>query len=64
MTHEDFLMPGAWTIIPLLKPLVSKYKDSDVRWVLFIEPHTAVRCGKLLEALSAADKQQVRFYSL
>ncbi|XP_038215958.1 beta-1,3-glucosyltransferase isoform X1 [Zerene cesonia] len=58
ITHEDFAVPGAWTIIPLLRPLVSKYQGSDVRWVLFVEPHTAVRCGKLIEALAAADKQK------
>ncbi|XP_039746735.1 beta-1,3-glucosyltransferase isoform X2 [Pararge aegeria] len=58
ITHEDFPVPGAWTIIPLLRPLVTKYKGSDVRWVFFMEPHTAVRCAKLFEALAAADKQK------
>ncbi|CAK1545068.1 unnamed protein product [Leptosia nina] len=57
-THEDFSVPGAWTILPLLRPLLNKYKDSDVRWILFVEPHTAVRCAKLFEALSVADKQK------
>ncbi|CAH2207990.1 jg25469, partial [Pararge aegeria aegeria] len=59
ITHEDFPVPGAWTIIPLLRPLVTKYKGSDVRWIFFMEPHTAVRCAKLFEALAAADKQKV-----
>ncbi|KAL0842465.1 hypothetical protein ABMA28_014561 [Loxostege sticticalis] len=58
LTHKDFSIPGAWTILPLLRPLVSKYKGSDVRWVLFVEPHTAVRCSMLLEALAAADKHK------
>ncbi|XP_045533351.1 beta-1,3-glucosyltransferase isoform X3 [Pieris brassicae] len=58
ITHEDFSVPGAWTVIPLFRPLFTKYKGSDVRWVLFLEPHTAVRCGKLFEALAAADKQK------
>ncbi|CAG5051020.1 unnamed protein product, partial [Parnassius apollo] len=57
-THEDFTVSGAWTIIPLLRPLTTKCKGSDVRWVLFVEPHTAVRCGKLFEALAAADEHQ------
>ncbi|XP_045491160.1 uncharacterized protein LOC123691026 [Colias croceus] len=58
ITHEDFAVPGAWTIIPLLRLLVTKYKGSDVRWVVFVEPHTAVRCGKLVDALGVADKQK------
>ncbi|XP_072944485.1 beta-1,3-glucosyltransferase isoform X2 [Epargyreus clarus] len=58
ITHEDFRIPGAWTITPLLRPLVTKYKGSDVRWVLFVEPHTAVRCEKLFEALATADNQE------
>ncbi|CAH2990435.1 unnamed protein product [Chilo suppressalis] len=58
LTHEDFPISGAWTIIPLLRPLLARHKGSDVRWVLFVEPHTAVRCEKLLEALASADKQQ------
>ncbi|XP_026747763.1 beta-1,3-glucosyltransferase isoform X2 [Trichoplusia ni] len=55
ITHEDFPAPGAWTILPLLSPLTTLYKGSDVRWVLFVETHTAVRCQKLIEALAAAD---------
>ncbi|XP_047527906.1 beta-1,3-glucosyltransferase [Vanessa atalanta] len=58
ITHEDIPVAGAWTIIPLLRPLVTKYKNTDVRWVLFVEPHTAVRCSKLFEALAAADNQK------
>ncbi|KAL4707440.1 hypothetical protein ACJJTC_008625 [Scirpophaga incertulas] len=58
LTHEDFPIPGAWTIIPLLRPLVTGYKGSDVRWVLFLESHTAVRCGKLMEVLASADRHQ------
>ncbi|VVC94360.1 beta-1,3-glucosyltransferase [Leptidea sinapis] len=58
ITHEDFAVGGAWTIIPLLSPLVEKYRNSAVRWVLFVEPHTAVRCAKLIEALAAADTQK------
>ncbi|XP_061711644.1 beta-1,3-glucosyltransferase isoform X1 [Cydia pomonella] len=58
LTHEDFPVPGAWSIIPLLKPLVTKYRGGDVRWVMFLEEHTAVRCEKLLEALAAADRQK------
>ncbi|CAH0722039.1 unnamed protein product, partial [Brenthis ino] len=58
ITHEDFPVAGAWTIIPLLRPLVTKYKGSDVRWILFVEPHTAVRCSKLFEALASADKHE------
>ncbi|XP_023945454.2 beta-1,3-glucosyltransferase isoform X4 [Bicyclus anynana] len=58
ITHEEFPVAGAWTIIPLLRPLVTQYKGSDVRWMFFMEPHTAVRCDKLFEALSAADKQE------
>lgn len=57
LTHKDFNVPGAWTILPLLKPLSNKYKGGDVRWVVFLEPHTAVRCSKLTEALEAADRQ-------
>ncbi|XP_068629634.1 beta-1,3-glucosyltransferase [Battus philenor] len=57
ITNEDFPVSGAWTILPLLRPLTSKYKGSDVRWVVFLEPHTAVRCEKLLEALASADSQ-------
>ncbi|CAB3239287.1 unnamed protein product [Arctia plantaginis] len=56
ITHEDFPTPGDWTILPLLS-LVSRYKGSDVRWVLFLETHTAVKCDMLFEALAAADKQ-------
>lgn len=26
---------------------------------MFLEPHTAVRCGQLFEALNAADRQKV-----
>ncbi|XP_037295638.1 beta-1,3-glucosyltransferase-like isoform X2 [Manduca sexta] len=58
LTHEDFPIAGAWTIIPLLGPLTTKYRSSDVRWVLFVESHTAVRCEKLIEALASADKQK------
>ncbi|XP_014370854.2 beta-1,3-glucosyltransferase [Papilio machaon] len=58
ITHEDFPVGGAWTIIPLLRPLTEKHRGTDVRWVVFLEPHTAVRCGKLLEALAAADGQK------
>ncbi|XP_063822108.1 beta-1,3-glucosyltransferase [Ostrinia nubilalis] len=58
LTHTDFPSPGAWTVIPLLRPLVARYKGSDVRWVLFVEPHTAVRCSQLLEALAAADQHK------
>ncbi|XP_028168035.1 beta-1,3-glucosyltransferase-like [Ostrinia furnacalis] len=58
LTHIDFPSPGAWTVIPLLRPLVARYKGSDVRWVLFVEPHTAVRCSQLLDALAAADQQK------
>lgn len=58
ITHEDFAGPGGWTILPLLSPLVSRYKGSDVRWILFVETHTAVRCDKLFEALGTADQQR------
>ncbi|KAF9422252.1 hypothetical protein HW555_002061, partial [Spodoptera exigua] len=58
ITHEDFPVSGAWTILPLLAPLTSQYRRSDVRWVLFVEQHTAVRCDKLIQALAAADKQK------
>ncbi|XP_013145940.1 PREDICTED: beta-1,3-glucosyltransferase [Papilio polytes] len=58
VTHEDFPVGGAWTIIPLLRPLTDKHRGGDVRWVVFLEPHTAVRCGKLIEALTAADGQK------
>ncbi|XP_031768342.2 beta-1,3-glucosyltransferase isoform X1 [Galleria mellonella] len=58
ITHEEFPVPGGWTIIPLLRPLINKYKNTDVRWALFIEPHTAVRCRNLFKALDAADKQE------
>ncbi|XP_035436986.2 beta-1,3-glucosyltransferase isoform X2 [Spodoptera frugiperda] len=58
ITHEDFPVSGAWTILPLLAPLTSQYRRSDVRWVLFVETHTAVRCDKLIQALAAADKQK------
>ncbi|XP_026329722.1 beta-1,3-glucosyltransferase isoform X2 [Hyposmocoma kahamanoa] len=57
-TTQDFSIPGDWTIFPLLRPLVSRYKGSDVRWIVFIEPHTAVRCGRLLESIANADRQQ------
>ncbi|XP_041977261.1 beta-1,3-glucosyltransferase isoform X2 [Aricia agestis] len=57
LTHVDFPVPGAWSIIPLLRPLVSRYNGS-ARWVLFVEPHTAVRCDRLLHALAAADPRQ------
>ncbi|KAJ0180784.1 hypothetical protein K1T71_004188 [Dendrolimus kikuchii] len=57
ITHEDFNIPGAWTIIPLLKPLSKKFKGSDVRWTMFLEPHTAVKIKKLLEVLEMADQQ-------
>lgn len=59
LTHEDLPIPGAWTIIPLLRPLAEKYEGSDVRWIMFLESHTAVRCEKLLEALAAADNDKV-----
>lgn len=59
ITHEDFPTPGDWTILPLLSPLVSRYKGSDVRWVLFLETHTAIKCDILFDALAAADKQKV-----
>ncbi|XP_073943631.1 beta-1,3-glucosyltransferase-like isoform X2 [Choristoneura fumiferana] len=58
LTHEDLPIPGGWTIIPLLRPLIDKYEGSDVRWVMFVESHTAVRCEKLLEALAAADNDK------
>ncbi|XP_060800336.1 beta-1,3-glucosyltransferase isoform X1 [Amyelois transitella] len=58
ITHEDFPVPGAWTIIPLLGPLVDKYGGGDVRWVLFLETHTAVRWRNLIDALTAADVQK------
>lgn len=58
VTHEDFPIPGAWTIIPLLRPLVTKYNGSDVRWVVFVESHTAVRCKRLIDALAAADRHK------
>ncbi|KAJ8722395.1 hypothetical protein PYW07_003575 [Mythimna separata] len=58
ITHQDFPVPGAWTILPLLSPLTSRYRRTDVRWVLFVETHTAVRCDKLIKALAAADRQK------
>ncbi|XP_032514054.2 beta-1,3-glucosyltransferase isoform X1 [Danaus plexippus] len=58
VTHKDIPVPGAWTIIPLLRPLINKHKNSDVRWILFIEPHTAVRCENLIKALAAADRKK------
>ncbi|KAJ2953033.1 hypothetical protein O0L34_g7424 [Tuta absoluta] len=57
-THEDFKIPGSWTIVPLLRPLLNLYKGSDVRWALFIEPHTAVRYDKLVEGLAAQHEQE------
>ncbi|GBP17193.1 Beta-1,3-glucosyltransferase [Eumeta japonica] len=55
MSHVDFSVPGAWTIAPLLAPLLKRVGDA-VRWALFVEAHTAVRCSQLFSALDAADK--------
>ncbi|KOB77073.1 putative Beta-1,3-glucosyltransferase [Operophtera brumata] len=58
LTHEEFPFPGAWAIRPLLGPLNATHAGGDVRWVFFLEAHTAVRCDKLFAALEAADKQE------
>lgn len=55
LTHEDFPIRGAWTIYPLLPKLIADYKGIDVRWVVFLETHTAVNYKILLNVLNETD---------
>ncbi|XP_048479530.1 beta-1,3-glucosyltransferase [Plutella xylostella] len=57
LTHTDFPVAGAWTVTPLLRPLLARCQP-PVRWVVFLEAHTAVRCRELLALLGAADGQE------
>lgn len=59
LSHERFPIRGAWTVAPLLAPLLMLHGgDAQVRWVFFCEPHTALRYRSLIDTLSVMDVDQ------
>ncbi|XP_071447012.1 beta-1,3-glucosyltransferase [Hetaerina americana] len=54
--HEDFLHPGAWTILPIITKLHTLHGGNS-SWVLFLESRTRVNLPVLLEELSAVGEE-------